>query len=518
MNTLTIRSLLTLGLALFFGWWGFRGAPGSNPIYPDASRHMMNGALLYDMIRTGNVARPVAFAQSWYARFPAITFPYHPPLFPLFETLFYAGFGVHYWVARLAIAATVALSVFLLAHLVTVTHRSYWLAVSAILVFFSLAQSQELADEIMLEFPALAMSLLSLVLLRDLAFDGEFTWRHGVPFALAASAAVWTRQTSLFLAGVPWFLVLLSGSWQVLRRGAIWFCSCVIVGSFAVFQGVQYRYQVGFNSVWNNRGFFDRVHANAPFYLRSFIGEWQWESVLLPLAIGYYIYLRWRRDDETRAANFYIAWILAAVSLHLVIPPVDGRYASIWDPALVVFTLAMMLRVLRLFMPAGRAEAAILLLAVLFFVLHINQPPPYFYGLDEAARAALGTHPGRIVSFGPNNGAVVAAVRAGDPSLQATVIRGDKLAASLWTEDFFHRFGISRIVIVHGDSPAPWDSLWNTPPHNLRLREEIAVRSSEPKEGRLIRVYDFLNPSEHPERILDVDSHFSKSGLHLVLP
>jgi hypothetical protein len=260
------------------------------------------------------------------------------------------------------------------------------------------------------------------------------------------------------------------------------------------------------------------LHANGPFYLRSFLGEWRWESVLLPLAVGVYIYFRWRRDDETRAANFYIAWIVAAVSLHLVIPPVDGRYASIWDPALVIFTLAMLLRMFRLFMTVGRAEAATVSLAVLFFIFHINRPPPFFYGLDEAARAATGTHPGRIVSFGPNNGAVVAAIRAADPRLEATVIRGDKLPAYLLTEDFFHRFGITRIVMVHGDSPAPWEPLWSTPPHNLRLRQEIAVRSSEPLQGRLIRVYDFLDPSEHPERILDVSSHFSKSGLHLVLP
>src|ERR1700687_5528380 len=132
MNKLTLRSLLTSGLALLFCWWGFRGAPGSKPLYQDVSRHMMNGALLYDMVRTGNVAHPVEFTQSWYARFPAISLPYHPPLFALFESLFYAGFGVHYWVARLAIAATVAVSVFLLAYLVVATHRSYWLAFAAI--------------------------------------------------------------------------------------------------------------------------------------------------------------------------------------------------------------------------------------------------------------------------------------------------------------------------------------------------------------------------------------------------
>ncbi len=321
-----------------------------------------------------------------------------------------------------------------------------------------------------------------------------------------------------FLRACRWLLALLNGSWPVLRRGTIWFCSCVIAGSFAVLAGVQYRYHLAFSSSWKDRAFFDRMQANANVYLRSLAAEWGWESALLLLAIGCYIYLRWRGDRDATAANLYIAWIVAAVSLHLVIPPVDARYAFLWDPALVVFTLAMLLRMFRLFMPAGRAEAVTVSLAVLFFLFHINRPPPFFYGLDEAARAAIGTRPGRIVCFGPNNGAFVAAVRGADPSLETTVIRGDKLPAPLLTEDFFHRFGIGRIVMVHGDGPAPWDWLWNTPPHSLRLRNEIAVRSSDPAQGRLIRVYDFLNPSEHPERILDVDSHFSKSGFHLVLP
>lgn len=518
MNTLRFRNLITAGLGLFFGWWGFRGAPGSNPIYADGSRHMMNGALLYDMIRTGNLAHPVGFAQSWYARLPAISLPYHPPLFPLFESLFFAGFGVRYWVARLAVAATVALSVFLLAHLVVATHRSYWLALAAILVVFSSFPSQELAGEVMLEVPALAMTLLSLALLRGLAFEGKLAWRCGLTFAIAASAAVWTKQDALFLGGVPLLLALLNGSWSVLRRGTVWFCSCAIAGSLAVLVGIQYRFHLTFSSSWRDRAFFDRLQHNGIVYLKSFTEEWGWESALLLLAIGCYLYLRWRGDRDATAANLYIAWIVAAVSLHLVIPPVDARYALLWEPALVVFTLAMLLRMFRLFMPAGRAEAVTVALAVLFFVFHIGRPPSFFYGLDEAAQAAIGTRPGRIVCFGPNNGAFVAAVRGADPSLETTVIRGDKLPAPLWTEDFFHRFGIGRVVMVHGDRPEPWDSLWNAPPLSLRLRNEIAVRSSDPAQGRLIRVYDFLSPSEHPERILDVNSRFSKSGLRLVLP
>ena len=119
MTTGRAGRLIIAGLAGFFGWWGFRGAVGGSPIDPDASRHMMNGAMLYDMIRTGGVTHPVPFARAWYARLPAISLPYHAPLFPLFESLFFAVLGVRYWVARLAVAVMAALSVWLLARLVT---------------------------------------------------------------------------------------------------------------------------------------------------------------------------------------------------------------------------------------------------------------------------------------------------------------------------------------------------------------------------------------------------------------
>jgi hypothetical protein len=322
--------------------------------------------------------------------------------------------------------------------------------------------------------------------------------------------------------GVPLSLAVLNGSWSVLRRGTIWFCSCAVAVSFVVLEGVQYKYQVGFNSQWKNPTLLYRLQAHGILYLKTLTEEWGWGSALLLPAIGCYLYLRWRGDHDARAANLYVAWIVTAVSLHLVISPSDGRYAFVWNPALVIFTLAMLLRVLRLFMTAGRAEAVSVSLAVLFFIFHIGRPPAFFYGLDEAAQAAIGTGPGRIVCFGPNNGSLVSAIRVADPSLRTAVIRGDKFPAPLLTEksteDFFHRFGIGRVVMVHGGRPAPGDSLWDTPPPGLRLRSEIAVRSSDPAEGRLIRVYDFLDPSEHPERILDVGSHFSESGLHLVLP
>ena len=91
-------------LALFVVVTSMRGlAPGST-IWWDSPHHALNGALVYDMVRTGNFAHPIAYAEHYRSRFPAISIPYHPPLFPVIESLFYATFGVNYSTARLVVA------------------------------------------------------------------------------------------------------------------------------------------------------------------------------------------------------------------------------------------------------------------------------------------------------------------------------------------------------------------------------------------------------------------------------
>src|ERR1039457_5744418 len=76
--------------------------------------HLLNGALLHDMIRSGSVLHPVEFARQFYTHYPAISMPYHPPLFPLFEAGLYSIFGVDTAVARMGVAIAVVVSVILL--------------------------------------------------------------------------------------------------------------------------------------------------------------------------------------------------------------------------------------------------------------------------------------------------------------------------------------------------------------------------------------------------------------------
>ena len=92
-------------LAIFFAVWAMRGATATDITLNDQGRHALNGAALLDIVREGGLSRPVAWLRDYFAHYPALSMPYHPPLFPAVEALFYAAFGVSPVSARLAVAS-----------------------------------------------------------------------------------------------------------------------------------------------------------------------------------------------------------------------------------------------------------------------------------------------------------------------------------------------------------------------------------------------------------------------------
>ena len=194
-------------LALVVILWSMRDVKSIHFKHVDSTHHALNGAFVYDLVRTGNLAHPVAFGKQFYSRFPGITIPYHPPLFPFVEALFYSVFGVTFFAARLSVATAAGVVAFLMFRLVKSTHQSDSLAFAATISFMAPPISQYSAADVMLEFPALAFTLGALYCLRDL--DKGYPWSRAYPFALLTAAAVWTKQHAVFLGLVPFIIILL---------------------------------------------------------------------------------------------------------------------------------------------------------------------------------------------------------------------------------------------------------------------------------------------------------------------
>jgi 4-amino-4-deoxy-L-arabinose transferase-like glycosyltransferase len=109
-----LLALLFFGLALY-------GVNRTDIVDTDAARHAMNGAFLYDLIRTGHLLHPITYAKAYYSQLPALSMPFHPPLFPSIEAIFFALFGVSLLTARVTVAVAVAISAILFYRLALAT-------------------------------------------------------------------------------------------------------------------------------------------------------------------------------------------------------------------------------------------------------------------------------------------------------------------------------------------------------------------------------------------------------------
>ena len=179
-------------LAVLFALLSLRGLESRNIVDTDAARHAMNGAFVHDLLLSGRIAHPIAYGKEYYGRLPALSMPYHPPLFPAIEALFYFVFGVNLLAARLAVALAVAVCTVLLYRLFAATHHSDVLALCATVTVLSLWNSQLVATDVMLEFPAMAFALAALYCLRDAG--REYPLDRALLFATLGAAAVWTKQ------------------------------------------------------------------------------------------------------------------------------------------------------------------------------------------------------------------------------------------------------------------------------------------------------------------------------------
>jgi 4-amino-4-deoxy-L-arabinose transferase-like glycosyltransferase len=481
-------------LALVFGLLSFRTFSSANPGDTDAARHAMNGALVYDFLRSGHVTAPVEFGAQYYGRYPAISLPYHPPLFPAVEALLFVPFGVSLFAARLAVAAAVAASAVLLYRLVLSTHRSPPLALLSATAFLAWHWSQALANDVMLEFPSLA---LILVALRCLAS----TKRRYLAFALFAGAAVWTKQLAVFLGAVPFVLLLLSRDWGALRRRALWLSA----GLFAalVIALTLLSSQAGWAGVSNataTRELAEIVARNAQYYYATLTTEFgALGAVLLALAL-----LLPYRDRRQAAGNrFYLAWALSAAGLLLVIGHYDQRYLFYLLPPVLVIGIDRLIALSRLLLSRSYALAPAAAVVSLFSAMNLAAEVPQQRGPAQAAEHVVAGGPARIVYCGRGNGAFTFAVRARDQRLASVVLRGDKLDPRTFApaefESFAHRFGVKYIVLERTADLRPWSVLVESPAPSMVLERELPLSRSQPATRGTLRVYRFTNPSPQPQ-------------------
>ncbi len=493
-------------LGLIFALAALRSLPGGNIIDPDAARHAMNGAMVRDLVASGQIMHPVAFGKRYYSHYPALSIPYHPPLFPAIESVFYAIGGVHLTVARLAVALAVGISAVLLYGLIVAHYNSRALAFFSTFAFLSWHWPQWVANDVMLEFPALALLLASLYFIRS-PVDGP----HLYIFAVIAGAAVWTKQNTLFLGLVPFACVFLHRDWQVLRRKTIWLASAVFGAAVAAFTGVVAMFGwTGLAQASSGRSISSILMHNPAYYAKSLsqdAGIVGTALIFIAVIAATIQALRGHREDV-----LFLAWMYSGAAFLLSLGMLDQRYLIFAAPPLVVISFRSLQRLCERFAGPLVAWIAVAAVTAVFSFVQFGKPLPFLKGPAEAAGFVLANGPARIVYCGGTGGQFTFAVRERDPRQQSAVIRGDRLPHGMFDaaafENFAHRYGVRYVVLERTYRQRDWYRLSAHPAPSMVLDRVIPLQASDPIWRGSLEVYRFTDPSPRPDDTIEL--HLSK--------
>ena len=523
--------VIPLLLAVIFGFLAIRTAWETEPAYPDASRHAMNGALIYDVVHEGGWQHPVDYTKRYYAKLPAISLPFHPPVFPVWEALFYSVLGVSYSAARMAVGLAVVLSCVLLYRLVMSTHSSSLLAAGVVVIFATLPISQWMSQEVMLEYPSLVFVLAALTC--ALRFNmNQQKWMWPVGFAFFSAVAIWTKQHAVFLALVPPALVVLSGSWRRLKDLRMWVAVGFVLLSFA---GVMAFSRTA--NAFTNEGWGTKRYTQSNLLMKtvsSHLGELDSlfvgllgivTSVLLVASIVFWAIQRIRKINVPVVLDFYIIWLMGVVTLLFVLPFSDPRYAFLGLPPSIVLVLWTTQHTLLKVFPVRVATPIAVLCVFSATVLYASGHTLWIRGPSIAARIVMQYQPQRVLYCGEHNGAFILAVRQLDPKHRTTIIRGDKISSEMFTPDqwpqYFQSLGISYVVaenyVKPSDEKRLCEILATGMPAPMILDRELPLEGSRSYADKRLWIYRVPNPSKNPINVLSLPSSIVGGGMNIEL-
>jgi len=495
-------------LALFFAIWGLRGVSRTDVIYADAARHAMNGAFVYDMVRGGHITHPIEYAKEYYAHLPGLSMPYHPPLFPVVESLFFAVLGVKLLSARLAVAFAVGISTFLLYRLVQATHGSDALAACVTVTTLSLRTVQIAARDVMLEFPAMVFVLAALYCLRDM--DHAFPLGRALLFTTFAAAAVWTKQNTVFLGAVPVICAVLVGRRLLLLRKEIW-VSLALFGTLViglVSLSVPFSFS-GVNQLSRPQYAHLILLRTVPYYYHLIatlvLGL---PSVFAACSIASCIWVVHKRGWQKLGLSLYIAWIVSLCAVLLVLHVRDPRYLFFLFPPLIVLGYALLFQGCSHLWGERRAWYVPAGFVVAWFAVGLHFQPLFLRGPGDAAAFVVHGAPVRVLYAGDWGGNFIFSVRSLDPKLQATVILGAKLPDNTFEpvafERFCRKYGVNWIALEEVQEKLPWSGLLKAPAASMKMERSIPLECYRGDQSGKINVYRFTAPADPSGGVLEI--------------
>lgn len=182
--------------------------------HPDAPSHALNGVFYMDMIEEGGFLHPITYAERYYVQYPALTIGMYPPIFYTIEALLFKVFGISALSARLAVLSFTLLGVnifFLLCRM----WFPLWLSVVGGLLFLLQPAILFGQKNVMVEMPALAMSIVAIYFL-CVATERDIRWAcFWAP--LFTAIAFLTKQNTIFLLPIWCVWIIADKQWRLTK-------------------------------------------------------------------------------------------------------------------------------------------------------------------------------------------------------------------------------------------------------------------------------------------------------------
>jgi 4-amino-4-deoxy-L-arabinose transferase-like glycosyltransferase len=502
--------------------------------WTDESRHAMNGVFFFDFWRD-MPRRPYDYALQYFAQYPALALNWYPPFFPVVESLFFALFGISEVGARLTV---------LLFTLAGVTAWYAWTqpvwgrsaAVVSCLLYLSVPGTIDWARSVMLEAPAVAMIIAS-VLAFDRYLDRPTLLRSGLTGILLGCMLL-LKQTTVFILPALLAYACLTGRKSLLwRKEAV--LPYIIVSLVAALLAV---HALKFGSVPVNSlvDLFSSSNSQL-FTLSRWTEFWPalWAVCGFPLVLAILVGIAGVRIKKTPQDLLILFWFAGScLFTTIVIGDGTGNGSRYMMYALPALTLLACKPLSRTFKKSNVSRIAFVLLGALatFNVYSAwAKAHPFVTGYQQAAEfVAQQPDSGLILFAGKHDGNFIFHLRAVDPERNKAVVRADKILVSMavhksfgmvsyvqTTEDILaliDRFGIGTIVIESRDIvDFPEFKLLTQTVSDDRFQmiKEIPIVTNVPEFSNLsLRVYRYL---EKKEQEGDVVIPLPHSGMEIKL-
>ena len=465
----------------------------------DESRHTMTGVFVRDALRDfpDSFRNPKAYAETYYVRYPALGLLVWPPLFYGIEGLAMSVFGPSFAVGR-ALVAVFGLLVFVYSYRFARLTEDH---VGGLFVAGFVGLSPViflLSQRVMLEVPALALALVSIVHFEKHLRDHRT--RDAVLACLFAAFCALTRFDGVFL--VPYFALRLLTTRNlrlVVTRPVVYSAFAALLLTLPYYLVTYLEYGSGL-SAGANDGF--TAEARGPLHRQN----WLFYPRALPELIGgfatvFVVAGAMFAMVSPRRLGPALAWIAAVYFTFSPLAELDTRHSLYWVPALALLAWRGLAFVRR-----RSPRLALALGLLLTFGMGYDtdsQAFRYVRGYDDAAKFVVEHNvDGRPLFIdGELTGTFIYQVRLNDPDRRCSVLRGDKLLYSMLSDPNSnyqqHAFTEADVLtLLHEYDPEwivveePQPTFHNVPgaallrttlknhPEQFRLETSVPIRSN----------------------------------------